>query len=102
MRSVLIHAGAKAEWEEAADYYAACAPELARAFVAHVCESLDRIAKMPNAFPAYLQTRAQKCIVARFPYLVFFVQLKDVIWIVAIAHSKRKPDYWGDRLADSP
>ena len=102
MKSVLIHGDAKAEWDEAADYYRACAPGLARAFVAQVSESLDRIARTPRASPTYMQTRARKCLVARFPYMVFFVEFEDLIWVVAIAHARREPGYWRERLNDSP
>jgi len=102
MKSVLIHADAKTEWCEAAEYYEACARGLARPFVAQVSEALDRIARTPLAFPTYMRTRARKCIVARFPYLVFFVEFEDAVWVVAIAHAKREPGYWSERLSDSP
>jgi hypothetical protein len=28
------------------------------------------------------------------PVTVFFLELDEAIWIAAIAHDKRKPDYW--------
>jgi plasmid stabilization system protein ParE len=102
MKSVLIHADAKAGWAEAADYYEACAPGLARAFVAQVSEALDRISRTPRVFPAYMSTRARKCLVARFPYVAFFVEFENVIWVAAVAHAKRQPGYWSERLSDSP
>lgn len=39
--------------------------------------------------------------VAGFPYrLVYLVQPADVV-VVALAHEKRKPGYWRDRLAST-
>lgn len=34
----------------------------------------------------------------RFPYGVVFVQKRDVITIIAIAHLSRQVGYWSDRL----
>ena len=33
----------------------------------------------------------------RFPYTVYFLELDDIIWIAAVAHHKRRPDYWAAR-----
>ncbi len=30
-------------------------------------------------------------------YLIFYTEFEEFIWIVAIAHSKRTPDYWRRR-----
>ena len=30
-------------------------------------------------------------------YLIFYTELEEVIWVIAIAHSKRKPNYWKQR-----
>ncbi|WP_339378699.1 hypothetical protein [Calothrix sp. NIES-2100] len=38
----------------------------------------------------------------RFPYLIFYTELEEVIWVIAIAHSKRKPNYWKQRNIESP
>jgi toxin ParE1/3/4 len=33
----------------------------------------------------------------RFPYLIFYTELEEVIWVIAIGHGKRKPNYWKER-----
>jgi toxin ParE1/3/4 len=33
----------------------------------------------------------------KFPFLIFYAELEKYIWVVAIAHGKRKPDYWQKR-----
>jgi len=35
----------------------------------------------------------------RFPYLIIFEELPGHIWINAIAHERRHPDYWRYRKA---
>jgi toxin ParE1/3/4 len=35
--------------------------------------------------------------VNRFPYLVFYDESDEDIWVAAIAHERRRPDYWRNR-----
>jgi len=32
-----------------------------------------------------------------FPYYVAYAMHSDIIWVLAIAHSARRPEYWIDR-----
>jgi hypothetical protein len=34
----------------------------------------------------------------RFPFRVVYLEQPDRIWIVAVAHLSRKPNYWLERL----
>jgi len=34
----------------------------------------------------------------RFPFLIVYREVSDVIEIVALAHGRRKPFYWKQRL----
>jgi hypothetical protein len=36
--------------------------------------------------------------VARFPYHVIYLETATQIWILAIAHDRRKPGYWHPRV----
>jgi hypothetical protein len=35
--------------------------------------------------------------VRRFPFVVYYAELIDAIWVVAIAHGRRRPNYWRKR-----
>ncbi len=35
-----------------------------------------------------------------FPHYIAYVQMGETIWILAIAHGHREPDYWIDRKRD--
>jgi hypothetical protein len=39
--------------------------------------------------------------VAGFPYRLVYLVQPDALVVVALAHQKRKPGYWRDRLASS-
>lgn len=46
--------------------------------------------------PADLEIR--RALMVRYPYALVFFELKDEIRIIAVAHDKRRPNYWLYRL----
>ena len=64
--------------------------------------TIDQIMAMPRAgsrlsqLPTDLTVRRRA--VTRFPYHVVYMELATHIRILAIAHDRRKPGYWTDRL----
>jgi toxin ParE1/3/4 len=100
MKPVTFHPEAEAELEAASDYYDDQRAGLGAEFEAEVQEAVERVARMPQAFPLHGSTGLRKCVVPRFPYTVFFVELEDSVWIAAVAHQRRRPDYWSHRTPD--
>lgn len=49
----------------------------------------------------YKGSKIRKCFTGRFPFAMFYKELADMIWIVAIAHGRRQPDYRRIRRPDS-
>jgi plasmid stabilization system protein ParE len=52
-----------------------------------------RIANFPSAWSVE-RDDIRKCILHKFPYKILYSIEKDHIFIIAIAHQHRKPDYW--------
>ena len=102
MNPYLLHKSAETEWLEAAAYYETCSPGLGGAFVGSITSALERIAATPLEFPFYKQTPVRKCVVSRFPYVIYFVEIKDATWVLAIAHAKRHAEYWQNRASADP
>jgi len=40
----------------------------------------------------------QRYVMKRFPFVVHYLDMPDKIWIVAFAHTSRRPGYWKSRL----
>jgi toxin ParE1/3/4 len=40
----------------------------------------------------------RRLVMRRFPFSVVYLDDPDLITIIAVAHSKRKPGYWKDRV----
>ncbi len=53
-----------------------------------------------SANPATLRLRKnyRRINLAVFPYYIAYVTHADVVWVVAVAHAQRKPDYWLKRM----
>ena len=97
MKSLLIHPSASRETNRAADYYDAQKAGLGREYVAEVRRIFDEIQKQPEMSPRYRDTEFRFHLAHRFPYVVYFLELDDAIWVMAVAHGRRRPGYWRRR-----
>jgi toxin ParE1/3/4 len=94
MKPLVIDEEAAQELDEAIRYYETRSPGLGVDLAAKVSDAFLRIQRNPGFYPHHKQTRIQKYLVRRFPYTVFYAEFDDHITIVAVAHQKRRPDYW--------
>jgi len=93
---------AEAEFRAAARWYEGRRERLGLEFLDAVDATIAQIGRLPNAGtlvkrlpPDLLVRRAP---VKRFPYHVVYLETESTIRVLAIAHDRRKPDYWKDRL----
>jgi toxin ParE1/3/4 len=85
---------ARADFREAADYYREIGPELANGWVDAVERRLIDIGRQPRlGSPRFAETLSvvglRHKAVARFPYLVFYVETENDIIVVRILHERR-------------
>lgn len=93
---IRIRDAALAEAREAADWYDAQRDGTGPDFLAAVDACIAVAARLPLAAPLWRgDTRRRR--VARFPYLVFFRVRDEVLDVIAIAHTSRRPGYFTDR-----
>src|SRR6266446_4844160 len=97
MKPVIFHREASVELTGAVAWYEAKQVGLGHDMQAKVEEAVECIRANPGRFAIHKDQGVRKCHVERFPYTVFYLELDDVIWIAAVAHQKRKPDYWATR-----
>ena len=87
---------AENELVEAINYYNMQSYGLGFEFAIEVQKAIDRIIQYPNSW-SKLSTRTRKCRCNRFPYNVIYSLKDETIIIIAIMHTKRKPNYWDKR-----
>jgi plasmid stabilization system protein ParE len=88
---------ARAELGEAVERYEQQRRGLGRDFRDEVYAAVERIKAFPLAWRA-LGANTRRCITRRFPYSVVYALEGDEIIVVAIAHHRREPTYWKDRI----
>ena len=94
--SVVFHADAEAEMNEAAEFLDRESPGLGMAFLAAVEKAVEQIRSSPESAQLILG-RVRRRLVVKFPYAVVYSVRGTQIRILAVAHQKRRPFYWKSR-----
>jgi toxin ParE1/3/4 len=97
MKPVLFHAEAEEELWEAVAYYDDKLDGLGTRFRQAVEGAILDIRRSPKAFTLDERQGTRKYVMRRFPYNIHYVDEPEVIWIAAVAHHRRHPDYWRHR-----
>ena len=87
---------ARGDFDESFDWYCDRSPGAAIGFAAAVDEALGRIVADPGRFPSTFGA-CSYCPLQRYPFRLVFREEADRIVVVAVAHAKRRPDYWHSR-----
>ena len=96
MTEVRFLPGAQGEYQAAFDWYEQRSSKAADRFVKAVTETLELIRTNPGLFPKY-EPDYQFAGIKRFPYKIIFQQIGQVMYVIALAHYSRSPEYLKDR-----
>jgi hypothetical protein len=94
----ILHPEARAEYREAALYYATIMPELGGRFYDEIERLIAEACLSPGTF-RFIRKPARRHFTREFPYGIIYVERPDDIWILAVMPLRRKPAYWQHRLA---
>ncbi len=100
MKPIIFHPEATEELEDAISFYEAQKPGLGQDLLTEVEKAVSQVQQFPSIGVRYGQPPFRQWVLRRFPYLVFYLELPEAIWILAVAHGKRKPGYWKDRALE--
>ena len=96
MNRVLFLEGARAEAIDAFRWYEEQRPGLGRVFRSALGAAIARIRRNPLAYPE-LRREMRRSLVDRFPYIILYRVVEDVIVIVGVVHGRRSPRRWQQR-----
>ncbi len=88
---------AELELNDAFEFYEVQTPNLGKRFIEEFNKGVARITQHPESWPR-VRDDIRKCILNKFPYSILYAIEHESIIITAVAHQRRQPDYWIDRL----
>ena len=97
MKPVVFHPHAAEELDDAMAYYESRRVGLGLSFQAEVEHVVHLIQQHPERWATYNNTAFRQCSINRFPFVIYYLEMDQYIWIAAVAHQKRKPGYWSPR-----
>ena len=97
MKPVFLQSEAKAELRKARRWYKQRQQGLGDSLLEEVLQSLDRIERDNSLGMLYAGGLFRFHRLKRFPYVLYYECLPDKIRVVAIAHERRRPNYWRRR-----
>ena len=91
-----FHPEAEEELLEAVSYYEACEHGLGGEFFFEIKATIGRIIEFPELWPA-LDGEVRRCLARRFPFGVLYGIEEEEVFILAVMHLRRRPNYWRHR-----
>jgi plasmid stabilization system protein ParE len=95
-KNVEFHEEAAREFLAAVDWYLSRNEAVASRFALQVTRAVRLIVEAPQRWPSNSRD-TRKFVLRRFPFLVVYRELTDVIQVLAVAHAHRRPGYWKNR-----
>jgi toxin ParE1/3/4 len=96
-QTVRIHPAALEEAEAAVAWYSKRSRTAADAFLDELDRTIRQISQHPEQYEAR-EFNTRRAILRRFPYLIVFREGSEGIEVIAVAHGRRRPGYWRDRM----
>jgi toxin ParE1/3/4 len=97
VKRITIHTKARKELNRAIGYYERQKRGLGLDLLAEVEEAVFKIQKDPSIGSPYKETEFRYLLVRGFPYVIYYADFPGRLWIVAIAHGRRRAGYWRRR-----
>jgi toxin ParE1/3/4 len=97
VRGVVVHAEARCELLEARDYYDREAGGSGLLFLEAIEREFELLLEYPRIGKALVRGTGRRTML-NWPYSIVYQPILGGIYVIAIAHHKRRPGYWRKRL----
>lgn len=85
------------ELEDAIEYYNLQSDGLGDKFLDEVLNIIGLISIFPKVWAKNTE-HTRKAVLKKFPYNLIYTIFNEKIFIIAVAHQHREPEYWIDRI----
>ena len=96
--SYFFHPAAEAEHLESAAYFESKRPGLGAIYLSEFEQLLEKVCESPHRYPVEKQPDIRRIRMRKFPFTVFYREVSGIIQVLAVAHHRRRPQYWLGRL----
>lgn len=97
MKQVIIDSEAEDELSDSVAFYERRQPGLGLDFEHAARVAVQSIQADPERYPEW-KSGTRRLVMERFPFVIYYADLPNTIWILAFAHTSRKPGYWRRRV----
>ena len=94
-----FHALVVEDTEDAIGWYESQSPTASVNFKLAVKKALDNILRTPLTYRKVLH-EIRIYHIKNFPFIIYYLVIKDTVYVVSIFHTSRNPDVWKKRLDD--
>jgi plasmid stabilization system protein ParE len=96
-----FHLEATRELEQSVAWYLERSGTAAKGFALAVDAALDKISQTPERFPR-VDRRHRAGNLKKYPFQIIYRREDKRIYVIAVAHAKRRPGYWRTRSIGTP
>jgi plasmid stabilization system protein ParE len=97
MSQIFFHPEVKDEVTFSYHWYESKADGIGEDFLTELETSYQAIMEFPEIWPNY-KKGFRRYFLSRFPYAIVYKKTDSVIYVVAIMHHRKKPNYWVKRI----
>jgi plasmid stabilization system protein ParE len=97
LKPLTYHPAAWLEIKAAHAWYAQKSPPASDGFYEELLPALDRVLEWPKLYPKHLYG-TQRLVFQRYPFSIVYREFLSEIQIIAVAHAKRRPGCWRERV----
>ena len=95
--SYSFHPAAEAELLESVGYYESKVPGLGGALIDEFEILVNLVCEAPKAWEVELEPDIRRAPLRRFPLSIVYRESVEGLQVLAIAHHRRRPQYWVER-----
>ena len=93
-----FHPAAEAEFLESVGYYESMVPGLGAALIEEFETLAELIGESPKGWQVELEPDIRRVPLQRFPLSIVYREKPGGFQVLAVAHDRRRPQYWLGRL----
>ncbi|MBP7377078.1 MAG: type II toxin-antitoxin system RelE/ParE family toxin [Pyrinomonadaceae bacterium] len=92
------HPLARRELLKAARSYETEGPGLGDEFLNAIRDTIKTVTPAPYTWPVIRGRIRRRVLTSRFPFSIIYTVVEGKVFIVAVAHHKRRENYWASRV----